>query len=377
MQYASSFAERMLASFEIPERLAPLLTIAIPHYKHRRHLEVVLESIFSQQYDRFEIVVSDDGSPDDSNDIIPALLESSGCAFRYYAQPSNLGYDGNVRFCLAASRGQHVLLLGNDDALAGPHVVGELVNSLALLEHPEVAFANFEGWATPGAVVKRARSTTLLGSGPQVAARFFRSFSFVSGLIFEREAAVQHQTERWDQSIYYQIYLASRIGAAGGRVAALDLTLVRKDVRVDGKQVPNYASKWSGTPRSFQSRHTGLDSVMRVTVDAILPYVPPEQQSATIRRIASQVLTFSYPFWLFEYRRIANWSFAVGVARGMWPLHLLREYPLAPRDRAFLWLDYAGVTLAGLLIPVAVLRRLSSMLSSVVRRVQQRRPTSP
>jgi glycosyltransferase involved in cell wall biosynthesis len=372
MTLSPPFSERLLAGTDYSNRPPPSLTVAIPHYNHRSYLEVVLDSLFSQDDDRFEIVVSDDGSSDDSNQIIPGKLERSSRPFRYYAQPSNLGYDGNVRFCLAAARGHHVLLLGNDDALAGPRVLRELVNSLDRLDHPEVAFANFEDWSAPGAVVRRATSTTLLGAGPESAVRFFRSFSFVSGLIFEREAAARHETDRWDRSIYYQIYLASRIQAAGGRLAALDLTLVRKDVRVEGKQVPNYASKWSNAPRSFQSRHTGLDSVVRVTVDAVLPFVPSHSRSSTIRRITAQVLVSSYAFWLFEYRRIANWSFAVGVARSMWPSELLREYRLARHDRVFLWLVYACVSCAGLLVPVAVLSKLSSLLSVAVRHVQQR-----
>jgi hypothetical protein len=179
-----------------------------------------------------------------------------------------------------------------------------------------------------------------------------------------------HATDRWDRSIYYQIYLANRIVASGGGLGAIDVCAVRKDVKLDGQTVPNYATKWAKAPWSFESRHTGLDSVIRVTADAILPYVP-EAKSAALRRIISQILTVTYPFWLFEYRRVAGWSFAVGIARGLWPSSLLGEYRLRARDRVFLWLQYLAVTLAGLVIPASWFNRIRSNLADWLRRRQQ------
>lgn len=362
--------KHLLAASHSVGRKAPFLTVAIPHYQHRRYLEVVLDSIFAQDLDSFEIVVSDDCSPDDSQQVIPEILQQSGRRFRYYVQPTNLGYDGNVRFCLAAAQGEYVLLLGNDDALAAPGSLQRVAAALRKLDMPAVAFTNYADYGT-GAMTKRAHMTRLLGSGPEIALRFFRSFSFVSGLAYAREAARQHKTDAWDGSIYYQVYLASRIISSGGALAAIDECAIRKDVRLDGHTVPNYVTKWSGAPWSFASRHTGLDSVIRVTAAAVLPSLPSGQHSETVRRMVSQVLTTSYPHWLFEYRRVANWSTAVGVARGMWPRQLLFEYSLAARDRVWLWGLYGAVTAAGLLFPAGLFVRFRAQLADGVRRRQQ------
>ncbi|HTE17824.1 MAG TPA: hypothetical protein VK689_05510, partial [Armatimonadota bacterium] len=180
------------------------------------------------------------------------------------------------------------------------------------------------------------------------------------------------ETDRWDKSIYYQIYLAARILASGGRLGAIECSAVRKDVRLDGNTVPNYATKWKGSAWSFQNRHTGLDSVIRVTADAVLPLLPEDERSAALRRIVAQVFTVTYPFWLFEYRQVANWSFAVGVARGMWPGSLLHEHQLNPADRAYLWTLYLAVTGAGLVVPGGLFARLRSRLAGAVRSRQQR-----
>lgn len=370
-ELAMPVAEPLLVSSCMETKTKPFFTLAIPHYKHRRHLEIVLDSLFAQTYKDFEILISDDCSPDDSNAVIPSLLEKSNRAFRYYAQTVNLGYDGNVRFCLRAARGRYVFLLGNDDALAAPDTLDNLVELLRDLDLPEVVFTNYEDWNS-GELVRRALSTTALGAGPALAITHFRSFSFVSGLIYDQAAAVRHETDRWDRSIYYQIYIACRILAAGGRLGALDLCAVRKDVRVDGQTVANYASKWANVPWSFQSRHTGLDSVIRVTADAVLPLVPKAEQQITLRRIVAKVLMSSYPFWLLEYRRVSSWSFAAGVARGMWPQKLLAEYkPVGPD--LYLWLLYLSVTAAGLLTPVSLLNGVRRRLARYFRRQQQSR----
>lgn len=361
--------EWLLASSGAETEAPPFLTIGIPHYKHRRYLEVVLDSLFAQSYQDFEILISDDCSPDDSNAIIPALLEKSERQFRYYAQPANLGYDGNVRFCLAAARGRYVFLLGNDDALSGPTTLESIATMLHKLDFPEVVFTNYEDCSS-GELVRRALSTCVLGAGPSAALTHFRSFSFVSGLIYDRRAATDHETNRWDSSIYYQIYLACRILAVGGRLGALDLSAVRKDVRVEGHTVPNYASKWANAPWSFQSRHTGLDSVIRVTADAVLPLLPKTQQSPALSRIVAKVLLFTYPFWLFEYRRVTNWSFAAGIARGMWPGNLLKEHQSRLLDSAYLHALYVVVTVAGLTFPVALFEPARTRLAELVRYLQ-------
>lgn len=367
------FHQRLTASRSYPAGSTPFITIAIPHYKHRRYLEVVLDSIFAQDDDRLEIVISDDQSPDDSDAVIPDLLQRSGRPFRYYSQPQNLGYDGNVRFCLAAAQGHYVMLLGNDDALAGPTSISQIATALAALDFPAVAFTNYCDWAS-GEPTQRALHTQRLGAGPETAVQFFRSFSFVAGLIFDQATARQHETDRWDRSVYYQIYLASRIIACGGPLAALDIMAVRKDVRIDDQHVFNYAVKWADAPWSFQPRHTGMESVIRVTVDAVVPLLPEDQHSRTIRQIVQQILTVTYPFWLMEYRRVANWSFAVGVAREMWPGKLLREYStLSLSDRLKLWGRYMAATLGGLLLPQTWFERVKRQLATRLRRTAQER----
>lgn len=348
----------------------PFITVAIPHYKNIPYLKVVVESILQQTYTSYEILISNDCSPDDSDQVIPHWFEGQECDYSYYSQPRNLGYDGNVRFCLSHARGNYVLLIGNDDALASSDALQLLQDALVSLGYPDVAFTNYEDWETKQ-LSRRSLTTKIYPSGVETALRFYRSFSFVGGLVFKREAALSHETDRWDQSVYYQIYLATRIISAGGLLATIDLTVVSKDVRIGGHKVFTYVDKWKSAEWSFKQRHTGVDSVLRVTWDAIKPHLAVTMHSTYSRRLISNAYMTLHPYWVIEYRRVANWSFAVGVARGHSPRVLFREYPLNYVDRVMLSIQFYLVTIVSLLMPIQAFTSIKSSVASWLRRRQQ------
>jgi len=361
----------LLASDKVQDATQPFISVSIPHYKHIAYLEIVLQSIFTQDFDDFEIIVSNDHSPDDSDLVVPIILQNSGRRFRYYSQQQNLGYDANVRFCLAAASGKYVFLLGNDDALA-TGALRDISKALHQLNFPEVALTNYAVWGSPHKVVQRALTTEILGAGVDTAVRYFRSFSFVSGLIYDCAAAAKYDTDRWDKSIYYQIYLGCCIIASNGRLGTIDVTAVLKDIRVNDQTVPNYETKWKNAPWSFQWRHTGLDSVIRVASDAIIQHIDKKGHSTINRRLVNQILLILHPFWVLEYRRVANWSYAFGVARGHQPSRLTAGLYLSFLDRLYLWLVYLAVTPIALFLPIRLFNMLKHRLAKLVRRYLRR-----
>jgi glycosyltransferase involved in cell wall biosynthesis len=348
------------------------LTIAIPQYRRRQYLEANLETLFQQTYQNFEIVVSDDNSGDDSNEVIPAVLSASGRPFRYYAQRENLGYDKNVRFCLANARGEYAMLLGNDDAITEANTLEKIANELNRLGKPAVVITNYEDWESHQ-LTRRTYGTHIFGRGPETALHYFRSFSFVSGLIYKTSELRKHETDKWDQSIYYQMYLACRIIAAGEAMAGLDLSAIRDHIRLGGELVPEtYRRRYKDAGWTFRPKHTGLDSVARVVFDAVAPYVNPAKQSAATTKIWQQLFSITYPYWVLEYRRLANWSWGLAIARDLWPGHRLREYHLSPFDRIRLWFLYLVVTGAALIIPPSLFTAIRHKLAELIRLRRQK-----
>ncbi len=339
-----------------------LISICIPHYNRVRHLLVVLDSIVSQDYTDIEVIISDDCSIDDSSKVIPdyiaGTIAQSRVRFTYIRQLKNLGYDGNLRAALAAAQGEYLFILGNDDALAKPTTITSLVTTVGELGLPDIAFTNFHAYGRENEVARRAGDTRLFGAGPDVAARHYRSFSFVGGVVIKRSAFKQHDSDDYNGSIYIQIYLAARIISAGGNLASIAESMVAKDVVVDGKAANSYMDALASNNNKIIPRTGGLDQVGRVACDAILPYVPRLQRGQYLFLIYYQIFAYTYPVWLYAYRKQGVFRAAFNLALGCFPPRLItvREVPFFVNVR--LLLLYFGATFFGLLLPVWFLENL-------------------
>jgi len=91
----------------------PLVSILISSYNYGRYLETALESLRSQTYGFFEVIVCDDGSDDDS---VPCVERYSRLddRFRLLTQ-ANSGQAVALNAAFAASTGSLVSLLDADD----------------------------------------------------------------------------------------------------------------------------------------------------------------------------------------------------------------------------------------------------------------------
>lgn len=89
-----------------------ILTIAIPTYNRATFLSRLLDSIFSQYSDEVEVLVSDNASTDNTDEIIKKYQE-----LKYIKNSENIGSDANFLQCYEKARGKFVWLVGSDDIL--------------------------------------------------------------------------------------------------------------------------------------------------------------------------------------------------------------------------------------------------------------------
>jgi glycosyltransferase involved in cell wall biosynthesis len=353
-----------------------LISICIPQYNRSRYLLAVLESIRIQDHPEVEVVISDDCSTDDSLEVIPKYIAgvqgTTHVRFNYIRQPKNLGYDGNLRAALGAGQGEYLFALGNDDALPDKDTLSKLAGVLAQLNYPDVSFTNFHLYGKPGDVHRRARTTGVIGAGPEVALKTFRSFSFVGGLVMKRAAFKQHNTGKYDGSVYVQIYLAARTIASGGTLASISESMVAKDVSFPGEEVNSYLDTLAQKNRTFHRELGGLDQVGRVGCDAILPYVPSASRQRFILKIYAQLLLLTYPYWLLNYRKHRVYRAAVNLALGCFPPNLIKIPDVSLFVHLCLIALFAGSTTVGLLVPVGLLGRMARWTSYLSKRFQSR-----
>ncbi|MEL6495483.1 MAG: glycosyltransferase family A protein [Cyanobacteria bacterium J06623_7] len=112
------------------------VSVVIPAYNGERFLAAALDSIRQQTYRRYEIIVVDDGSTDNT-----ARIAQQHDDVRYFYQ-ANQGVAASRNLGLAAALGEYIVFLDQDDLLL-PH---KLADQTALLaQDPKLGIVN-SGW---------------------------------------------------------------------------------------------------------------------------------------------------------------------------------------------------------------------------------------
>ena len=95
----------------------PLFTIAIPTFNRAEWLGRCVGSALAQTHDSFEVLVSDNGSDDETPQVLAEISDPRLITIR---QPRNIGPIANWNACLEHARGEFIVMLSDDDCLA-PH----------------------------------------------------------------------------------------------------------------------------------------------------------------------------------------------------------------------------------------------------------------
>ncbi len=92
----------------------PLVSVCIPTYNGADHIKDALNSVLKQTYQNFEIIISDDGSKDDTLDIVESfddkrihIVKNTDCH----------GIRGNWFNCIKIAGGKYVKVLCQDDLI--------------------------------------------------------------------------------------------------------------------------------------------------------------------------------------------------------------------------------------------------------------------
>ena len=94
---------------------SPLVTIAIPTFNRAgSYLPSALRSALKQTYSNIEIVVSDNGSTDNTEQVVKGFSDER---IRYYKHPANIGASNNFNFCVQQARGSFFLRFHDDDLI--------------------------------------------------------------------------------------------------------------------------------------------------------------------------------------------------------------------------------------------------------------------
>ena len=100
------------------------VSVIIPAYNGDRYLAEAIESVLRQTYSEYEIIVVDDGSTDNT----PEIVRQYGDRINYLFQ-ANQGVAASRNLGLAAARGEYIAFLDQDDVFL-PHKLSVQVDLL-------------------------------------------------------------------------------------------------------------------------------------------------------------------------------------------------------------------------------------------------------
>jgi glycosyltransferase involved in cell wall biosynthesis len=340
---------------------APYFSICIPQYNRSDFLIEACRSFASQSFDNFEVCISDDCSTDGKQEVIQDYLKRSGIRFSYRRNSRTLKYDGNLRSAIEMSAGRYVLLMGNDDALTDSDCLAKLHREIEAAQPVSVAIANYRELST-GRVFLRMSRTEILGSGPEIAVRTFRDYSFLSGIALDGDRARALAADVVDGSEMYQMYLGARIVSEGGRFLSVADVIVDKDLQIKGQAVDSYRSTPRLHPCPITKRRLPMGRLLEVVSAGIRTSLDEKNYNKAIRRIGSDLYTFTYPFWAIEFKRVQSWNYALGFMLAVSPAAIAAGQLINWRTRVSLWLHYSAAVTFGLLVPIAAFDALRARL---------------
>ena len=110
----------------------PRVSVIIPSYNHEEFVSVAIQSVLSQTYQDFELIITDDGSTDGT---VSKIREFSDPRLKLFVFDKNTGACGAANNCLKEARGEYVAMLSSDDVFF-PEKLQKQVNFLDA--HPDV-----------------------------------------------------------------------------------------------------------------------------------------------------------------------------------------------------------------------------------------------
>lgn len=90
------------------------VSVCIPTYNRANLLPYAVNSVLNQTYDDFELIITDDGSKDNTAEVVSQWNDSR---IHYIQHPQNIGRSKNMRSGFDAATGDYFIKFDDDDAL--------------------------------------------------------------------------------------------------------------------------------------------------------------------------------------------------------------------------------------------------------------------
>jgi glycosyltransferase involved in cell wall biosynthesis len=97
--------------------MSPLVSICIPSYNNAEYIEEAIRSVFDQDYDNLELIITDDASTDETKKIIERLIIDARIPVTFKIANENRGISQNWNYALSLAKGMYIKILPGDDII--------------------------------------------------------------------------------------------------------------------------------------------------------------------------------------------------------------------------------------------------------------------
>lgn len=174
----------------------PKVTFIVPCYNLAHLLGDCVNSILSQTYDNFEVLIMDDCSPDNTPEVAQSFRDPR---VKHVRNPTNLGHLANYNKGIGLAHGTYIWLISADDRLCRAYVLERFV---AVLDaHPMVGYV----FCSTTALRNGREAETLGPSIHGTRDAIFKGHSFLKRLIGGNKIAspsVMVRKECYDKEVF-------------------------------------------------------------------------------------------------------------------------------------------------------------------------------
>ncbi len=311
----------------------PLFSICVPAYNRAALLPPLLESIITQDFDDYEIIIAEDMSRERPQIKLIAedYSEHHPGKIRYIENEKNLGFDGNIRELVARSHGGYCFFMGNDDLMneGALKVVAAGIN-----RHPDVgvvlrSYASFDGDPSNiNQVFRYFPDERFFPAGADAACTLYRRSVVIPGVVIHRQTALKYATDRYDGTLLYQIYLVANILLDRNGIYLPEIIALYRN-----GGVPEFGNAEAERGRFVPENRTIESSVqfMQGMLD-IAQGIEQERGIPLYKKIRADIANYSYPVLSIQADRSRSefckyWMALCGI--GFWRFPLFHVYFLS------------------------------------------------
>lgn len=122
------------------------ISVIIPTYNRESYVCRAIESVVAQDYDNVEIIIADNASTDNTEEIVYNYLQrcSNRKEIRYYKNKINIGPIANFnKAMMEYSSGEYILIVSDDDYLTDKSYISKAMRVFSQIDDIVLVFANF------------------------------------------------------------------------------------------------------------------------------------------------------------------------------------------------------------------------------------------